>query len=113
MAEPDIAAEGERKRRDGSERGNENMTAGERSKWALIVEGTTLHCGRKSRNEECWSSIASVLKPDRCWLSFLPLAANNNPFEPPCEKKLDARRLSVNSNQLRKRKRERNTCQII
>ena len=58
MAEPDIAAEGERKRRDGSERGNENMTAGERSKWALIVEGTTLHCGRKSRNEECWSSIA-------------------------------------------------------
>ena len=44
MAEPDIAAEGERKRRDGSERGNENTTAEERSKWALIVEGTTLHC---------------------------------------------------------------------
>ena len=54
-----------------------------------------------------------VLKPDRCWLSVLPLAANNNPFEPPCEKKLDARRLSVNSNKLRERKRERNTCQII
>ena len=68
MAEPDIAAEGERKRRDGSERGNENMTAGERSKWALIVEGTTLHCGRKSTNE-CWSSIALLSAETRSLLA--------------------------------------------